>query len=139
VARRNYTDDQREAALAALLANGGNLTKTEVQTGISRSTLREWRDGIAGQSSAIATLKKEYADSYRDKLKRAREVGLDRMLELIPKEFDLHKVTGAVKVLSELNITEKVVDEYSRSEADVSAADGAANNQGDPATSSSLN
>ena len=123
---RRYSDDEKKAALASLAANNGNLTKTSRETGVSRDKLREWQASGLASSPEIATLKKELSDSYRNKLKRAREAGLDRMLELIPEEHDLHKVTGAVKVLSELNITEEVADDYSnRPTTGVSAATGA--------------
>ncbi len=110
-----YTEEQRISAIAVLAANGGNISKTARQTGVSRMTLREWQASGLDELPEVATIKKEFTSSYRDKLKRAREAGLDRMLELIPAEHDLHKVTGAVKVLSELNITEEVADDYSRS------------------------
>lgn len=131
---RRYTDDQKRAALAQLAANHGNLAKTARETGITRNKLREWTSSEISSSPEITTLKKELAESYRAKLKRAREAGLDRMLELLPEERDLHKVTGAVKVLSELNITEEVADDIgNRPKAGVPATHGAATDQNAPA------
>lgn len=109
--------------MACLQSNGGNYKKTESETGVSRATLRAWAKSELNQSPAIATLKKEFADSYREKLKRAREAGLDRMLELIPEENDLHRLTGAVKVLSEISITEEVADDI-RSTNNIHATSG---------------
>lgn len=138
---RRYSEDEKKAALAALLANNGNLSKTSKQTGISRDKLREWQSSDVSRSPEIATLKKELVESYREKLKKAREAGLDRMLQLIPEERDLHKVTGAVKVLSELNITEEVADDLTRPTASITATDGttAHANEGAALTRTSFN
>lgn len=128
-----YSTAQKLAALAVLAANAGNISKTARETGIDRVTLRKWRASELNASPEIIALKNAFADAYREKLARAREASLDRMLELIPHETDLHKVTGAVKILSELAITERVVDEYSRPEAAAAAADGAAHDTDGPA------
>jgi transposase-like protein len=43
-----YSDEQRAAVLAALDANGGNLTRTARETGVPRQTIQTWagqRDG----------------------------------------------------------------------------------------------
>lgn len=55
LARRRYTDGDREAALAALAANGGNLKATAAALGIPPKTLRSWRD----QGGDFAPHKKE--------------------------------------------------------------------------------
>jgi transposase-like protein len=39
-----YSDEQRATALAALQANGGNLSRTSRDTGIPFSTIKRWRD-----------------------------------------------------------------------------------------------
>lgn len=50
MARRHYSDRERAEALAKLEANGGNLTRTARETGISRKALREWqRDQGTGE------------------------------------------------------------------------------------------
>ncbi|WP_019585232.1 transposase [Deinococcus apachensis] len=133
--RPTYTHEQKVAILAALAANNGNISKTARETGVSRDKLREWQASTLQTSPEVVTLKKELSDSYRSKLKRAREAALDRMLELLPHEHDLHKVTGAAKILSELNITEEVADDLSnRSSAGVPATDGATPPADAPAT-----
>jgi hypothetical protein len=45
VARRQYSDNDKAAALAALDANGGNTYKTAKDTGINRQTLANWANG----------------------------------------------------------------------------------------------
>lgn len=41
----NYSDSRKANALAALVANDGNLSRTSSELGIPRTTLRHWRDG----------------------------------------------------------------------------------------------
>ncbi len=43
--RRQYTDEDREAALAALAANDGNVLRTAKDLGIPVKTLRNWAKG----------------------------------------------------------------------------------------------
>ena len=43
--KRTYSDTEKATALAMLDANGGNLSRTQRETSVPRSTLREWRDG----------------------------------------------------------------------------------------------
>ncbi|MFT2721695.1 transposase [Deinococcus sp. A31D244] len=124
--RPTYTHEQKLTILAALAANNGNISQTARQTGVSRDKLREWQASSLQNSPEVASIKKQFQDGYREKLKRAREAALDRMLELLPAENDLHKVTGAAKILSELNITEEVADDLSRPQTGVPATDGAA-------------
>ena len=101
MARRTYTDDQREAALACLAANSGNYKKTEAETGISRATLRGWANGEPGQSPTIATIKEQLRSSFLEQIREVREAASKRMLELIPAETDLHKVAGALKIAND--------------------------------------
>ena len=42
MARREYSDEERAACLAALQANGGNLSQAARQCGVPRNTLRRW-------------------------------------------------------------------------------------------------
>jgi transposase-like protein len=124
--RPTYTHEQKLTILGALAANNGNISKTARETGVSRDKLREWQASTLQNSPEVASIKKDLSDSYRSKLRRAREAALDRMLELLPDENDLHKVTGAAKILSELHITEEVADDLSRSETGIPATHGAA-------------
>ncbi len=43
--RRQYTDEERSNALAALAANGGNIKQTAAQLNIPRKTLENWSRG----------------------------------------------------------------------------------------------
>jgi hypothetical protein len=42
---RRYSDDDRASALAAVAANGGNVSKTARELGIKVTTLRQWKCG----------------------------------------------------------------------------------------------
>jgi transposase-like protein len=43
--KRRYTDDERATALAALAANGGNVSRTSREQGVPEVTLRQWSSG----------------------------------------------------------------------------------------------
>ena len=120
-----YTDAQKIEALAALATNNGNITKTARQTRISRDKLREWLGSEIATSPEIVTLKAELQDERRTLMREVLHAGLHRALALLPTETDLFKVTGLVKVMSELRITEEVADDYSRSSTGVPAPHGA--------------
>lgn len=58
--RRQYSDNDKATALAALDANGGNVSKTARQLGIPNTTLTEWRDGrIHDDVTVLRKRKKE--------------------------------------------------------------------------------
>lgn len=124
MAKRTYTDAEREATLTVLKANGGNLKKTSRETGVSLPTLREWKAG--GKVRADPIKAAALAESYLQRVKAAREAAMIRMLELIPVEGDLFKVTGAVKVLSEIAMNEEVLNDALRDEAGAAAPPDAA-------------
>ena len=70
--QRTYTDDDRVQALAALDLNGGNVTRTSEQTGVSRLTIRAWRDAALSAGEQLVTMpvttekppKRDWADLY---------------------------------------------------------------------------
>ncbi len=43
--KRTYSDTERATTLAVLDSNGVNLSRTQREVGVPRTTLREWRDG----------------------------------------------------------------------------------------------
>lgn len=63
----HYTDVQRAEALAALKANGGNLSKTERETGIPRGTLLYWRKH--SENAAPIELQTQKSESLTTELK----------------------------------------------------------------------
>jgi transposase-like protein len=68
MARRNYSDDDKATALAALAANEGNLKRTAQQLGIPRRTLEHWSKGKSHPAvRELAHQKKaELADRLED-------------------------------------------------------------------------
>ncbi|WP_139322664.1 hypothetical protein [Deinococcus marmoris] len=109
--RRSYTDEERAVILALLAANGHNLSRTERETGVARSTLMRWAENppdATGGASTIAALKTEIQESYLAKAKRAREVLLDRMIKVAADERDLFKISGAFKIVSDATGEEEV-------------------------------
>ena len=106
-----YTDDERIAALALLEANSGNIRKTARETGITRQTLERWHNGILADDARIEPLKREIQEDRKALMKRALTAGLERALELVPLEKDLFKLTGFIKTMSDLRITEEVADD----------------------------
>lgn len=73
MARATYTDAQRVAALALLESTGGNVSRVSEQTGITRVTIRQWRDAALSAASEAPNLpldskqlstQKDWADLY---------------------------------------------------------------------------
>lgn len=79
-----YSEKDRAAALAALEANGGNLTRTAKQLGMSTSTLRRWRDHQA-DPSITGPLKK----ATEEALPEARENIADRLRDFVHQALDM--------------------------------------------------
>jgi len=79
-----YSERDRAAALAALEANNGNLTRTAAQLAMSTSTLRRWRDQHADASNT-GPLKTAAADALPD----ARESIAERLRDFIHSALDV--------------------------------------------------
>lgn len=87
MARRHYSDEARAAALAALEANAGNVTRTARETGVPRATLQLW--AAAPDRAAPPELRQEKrveaADVYASIRDKASAL-LDKALDLISPE-----------------------------------------------------
>lgn len=59
---REYTAEQIAETLAALAANGGNVSRTSATTGIPRKTISEWRDGTWRKDVTPAMVEKKKRD-----------------------------------------------------------------------------
>ena len=102
MAAHTYTTEQKISVLATLAANGGNISRTERETGVPRMTIRKWLNTPElNEHPDVATQKKALSEAYSGKIKRAREALLDRMTTLAETEQDLFKVSGAFKIVSE--------------------------------------
>lgn len=109
--KAHYTDEEKKVILAQLAANGYNYSRTAKETGVARSTLIAWAENppnTTDNDTEIDTLKKHLTESYLDKAKRAREVLLDRMIELAGSEKDLFKISGAFKTVADAAASEEV-------------------------------
>src|SRR5690606_19482232 len=76
---RSYTEAQRAEALAALQANGGNLSATSRQTGIPASTIRDWRDTPDHLTELRDEKKRDLALAIEELAHRIVEVMPDRV------------------------------------------------------------
>src|ERR1700735_5513356 len=76
--RRQYSDEDRSAALAALKANGGNVKLTAQQVGVPRKTLANWAKGIKLHRS-VADMGHQKAEPWADALERLARMLLDAM------------------------------------------------------------
>lgn len=63
MSNRAYSDDFKATALAALVANGGNVQRTADDLDVPESTLRSWREGV-GTRAVSANLR----DQKREEL-----------------------------------------------------------------------
>ena len=77
--RTHYTDEQRAEALAALDANGGNVSGTADDLGIPRGTLRRWDK--ARENAAPAQLRHEKRDDLADRMEALAHTLLDDVLD----------------------------------------------------------
>ena len=76
--KRRYSDTERATTLAVLDSNGGNLSRTQREVGVPRTTLREWRDGRHhGEVADIRQEKRlELADLFEQFIRDVFEYGL---------------------------------------------------------------
>lgn len=66
-----YTDAQRAEALAALQANGGNLSATSRATGIPIRTIARWRDNPDPRLGEVANEKKQGLEESLERIAHA--------------------------------------------------------------------
>jgi len=83
--KRSYSDQEKAALLLALEANGGNLAKTERETGVPLETIRDWRNGLAVNAD-IAEIRNEKRVSLADKFEALANKLVDRAEEFIDKD-----------------------------------------------------
>jgi transposase-like protein len=84
VARRQYSDAEKAAALAALDANGGNVARTARDLDIPRKTLAEWA-ADRHTHSEVAELRQE---KKRDLAQRLEEIAWE-LAEALPGKKEL--------------------------------------------------
>jgi hypothetical protein len=77
-AHRTYSDEEKANALLCLDANGGNLRRTSMETGIPRKTLEEWRNGHVHE--CVAELRLGKREPIADRL----EALVHKCLDVLP-------------------------------------------------------
>lgn len=78
--RRQYSDNDKAAALAALDANNGNVYKTARQLGIGRTTLENWARG-RGVNHDVPELRRVKKTELADTLEQVAETYAAHLLE----------------------------------------------------------
>lgn len=79
-AQRQYTDEERAAALAALQANGGNLSLTARQVSVPRMTLATWAKEQPARQ-ALTSTRQEKRACLADRLEELAHTLIDLMPE----------------------------------------------------------
>lgn len=96
MAKRQYSDNDKAIALAALDANEGNVLRTAKQLGIPHKTLDEWAKG-RNQVPQVADLHKEKRKDLGDRLEDLAHSLVDILPDKIP-EASLRDLAGALIV-----------------------------------------
>ncbi len=82
--RRQYTDEEKAEALAALDANAGNVARTARQIGIPRTTLQSWANQ-RGTNEGVTKLrhqkKGELADALEKLARKLIEVASEKIAD----------------------------------------------------------
>ena len=84
-----WSDDDKASALAALDANGGNVSTTSRQTGVPRATLTEWSQGryTNRQVSENRQIKKDcLADMLEDLARQMIGAARDKVVDASLKD-----------------------------------------------------
>lgn len=110
-ARREYTDEEKAAALAALRLHGGDASKAAREMGIPRQTLLRWRDSAPDVVRQIGQDKTDGIAVMMDRIARRAaglvEKGMDYIdsATLADEDGNVTDISGAVaaKALPELN------------------------------------
>lgn len=98
---RVYTEREKIEVLISLRMNGGNMSRTERETGVSRATLREWSTSPLADHPEVTRAAEEKQKEFIESLSEARNALLKRMTELAENEKDLFKLSGAFKIATE--------------------------------------
>jgi len=112
MARRHYTEHDKAVALAALEANGGNVSATVRETGVPSATLRLWRDAPerAAPAEKRSRARGELRDLFKSVAEKATELLDDTLDGLMPEA-----VAQNPKMLAALSsVAATATDKYRR-------------------------
>lgn len=93
MARVERSDEEKAQALAALDANGGDVSKTARQLGLPRTTLNEWKAGRV--TNGVTELRQVKKEGLADALERIAY----KCVEVLPDKLDLASAKDAAVVL----------------------------------------
>lgn len=99
---RDWTDEDKYTALAALDINAGNVYRTAIAYGIPESTLRTWRDERAARGGGPSKLEREKRGNLRAKMESA----LHSLVESIPAKIS--KATLSQAAVATGILTDKI-------------------------------
>lgn len=88
MARRNYTDEERAAGLAALALYGGDASKAAREVGVPRNTLLRWRDNAPEVVRQIGQDKAEELTARLDRIADRAAQLQTRALEVLESGAD---------------------------------------------------
>lgn len=131
IAQAKYTYTEKVSILKVLERNSYNLLKTERMCGISRPTLRRWKEqlgpmvftGVSPIEEALQQVEiqmKINDESIIRKYYTIRNQILDRLQELIPNETKLEPLINALKSIS---LEFAVFDEINKKEKESTSGD----------------
>lgn len=94
--RRQFSDNDKAAALAALDANGGNVLKTAKQINVPRSTLQEWANGRVNHD--VPELRQQAKKALAERLEEIAHQLIDAVPDKIA-DASLQQVATALGIV----------------------------------------
>jgi transposase-like protein len=95
MAKRSYSDEDRATALAALDANGGNLSRTASEMGVPRTTLQEWAAGRVAER--VTDIRQEKKGALADRLEEIAHTLVDAIPNKV-SDADLREVSTSLGI-----------------------------------------
>ena len=92
--KRQYSDNDKASALAALDANGGNVSATARQLKIPRTTLLEW-EASRGISVDVPNIRQEKKASLAEKFEALAEKLVDDLIARVGEGKFVEEATAA--------------------------------------------
>ena len=94
MSKRQYSDNDKASALAALDANGGNVSGTARQLKIPRTTLLEW-EATRGISADVPNIRQEKKESLAEKFEQLAEKLVDDLIARVGEGKFVEEATAA--------------------------------------------
>jgi hypothetical protein len=101
--KRQYTDNDKAGALAALDANNGNVNRTARQIGIPRTTLIEWMYN-RHVSSDVSDIRQEKKVSLAEKFEQLAEKLVDDLIIRVGQGKFVEEATAAAIAIDKMQL-----------------------------------